>query len=302
MKQSNLLRVDFSNFPEGENFARIPDKMFLADNLDENFSELWQKEHSVSKTVQLNMGFFFICLVGEMKFEVDHKFVTAVPGQVVLVLPGSFFRYISQSANTKAVFMAVAPRFVDYSKDVRLGIEFGEMVRGQCVFAVPPDDIEEFLLLYKMLKCKLSDDSYAFKEDVARNVLSIIECNVFNDFLRYKQTEHGQHLQTRKDELFKLYLEEVKKHFVEERSVAFYAQQLCVTPKYLSTVIREVTGRHAIDFITTFVINECKALLHTDNISVKEVCSRMNFSNQSFFAKYFKQHTGMTPKEYKRKI
>ena len=303
MNQSNVLRVDFSNFPADERFAQIPGKLFLADNFDEKDSEGFRRGRSVNKTVQVKMCVCFTCLAGELQVEVDHKLLTAIAGQTLMVLPGSFLRYVGQSSNAKVVFMAIAPEFVDYSKDVRLGIEFGEVVRNRGVFTVPPFEIEEFLSLYKMLKRKLYDPDFVFKEEVARSVLSILESNVFSEFLRYKQSdERKEHQLTRKDELFKLYVDEVKKHFVEQRTVAFYARQLCVTPKYLSTVIHEVTGRHAIDFITMFVINECKALLHIDGISIKEVCNRMNFPNQSFFAKYFKQHTGMTPKEYKRML
>lgn len=302
MNQSNILRVDFSNFPQDEHFAQIPGKLFLADNFDEADSEQFQRGRAISKTVQVKMGIFFTCLAGELWADVDHKPVTVTAGQILMVLPGSFFRYIGQSANAKIVFMALAPDFVDYSKNVRLGIEFGELIKNQIVFTVPPLEVEEFLSLYKILKRKLYDSDYAFKEEVARNILSIFECNVLSEFLRYKQTVHSTHLLTRKDEIFKLFMDEVKQHFIEERSVGFYARQLCVTPKYLSTVIHEVTGRYATDFITTFVINECKALLHTEGIPIKEVCIRMNFPNQSFFAKYFKQHTGMTPKEYKQKL
>ena len=141
-----------------------------------------------------------------------------------------------------------------------------------------------------------------FKEDVARSLLSVVECNMFNAFLHYKNTERKSRSVTRKSQLFDQFIDEVKQHFRQERSVGFYADKLCVTPKYLSTIIREVSGRYATDFITAFVINECKALLHSRQTSVKEICNVMNFPNQSFFAKYFKQHTGMTPSEYKQTL
>ena len=167
---------------------------------------------------------------------------------------------------------------------------------------VPPFEIEEFLAMYKIMKRKLYDPDYLFKEDVARAFLTTLECNIFNKFLHYKQSKREQRSVSRKDEIFRNFVEEVKLHFKQERSVGYYADKLFVTPKYLSTVIHEVSGRYATEFITAFVINECKALLHSEHTSIKEVCNEMNFPNQSFFAKYFKQHTGMTPREYKRKL
>ena len=293
----------FSNFTNESHFAQIPDKLFLADNLDECYLDVWHQEMFIGQSVQVKMGMFFLCLEGSLRFEINHRYVEAVSGQCVLILTDSFFQYLGRTAGTKFVFIAIAPHFVDSSKDVQLGLEFREIVQERCVMNLPPMSMEEFLSLYKVLKRKLLDSSYVFKEEVARSILSVFEFNTFSNFIRYRQNAvYEQPQQTRRNEMFRRYIDAVKEHFMEERSVSFYARQLGVTPKHLSTVIKEVSGRHASDFINIFVINECKALLHEENISVKEVCSRMNFSNNSFFAKYFKQHTGMTPIEYKQKI
>ena len=86
---------------------------------------------------------------------------------------------------------------------------------------------------------------------------------------------------------------------MRERNVKYYADILCISPKYLSTVIHRVSGKYATEWIDNYVILESKALLRGCGMSVKEVCHKLNFPNQSFFAKYFKHHTGLTPREYK---
>ena len=103
----------------------------------------------------------------------------------------------------------------------------------------------------------------------------------------------------RKEEIFKQFIAAVQDNYTKERNVIFYADKLCVSPKYLSAVVHEVSGKHATNWINEYVILECKAMLKVEGDSVKNVCNRLNFPNQSFFAKYFKQHTGMTPREYK---
>ena len=295
-----MQRVDLSSFPEDKNYAQIPGKVFLADNFDESSSDSFKRGKNVNKTVQISMAVFFLCFAGELNLEVNHQKITAIAGQAVIALPGSFFRYVNQSPNARLIFIALAPDFFDYVKDVKLGIEIGKEISQNPCMTVPPFEIEEFLVMYKIMKRKLFDSAFMFKEEVARNMFNIMRCNMFNNFLSAKNTPRENHYQSRRDEIFKRFIEAVKLHFLTERSVSFYAQELCVTPKYLSSVIHEVSGRYATDFINSFVINECKAMLHTEGISVKEVCVRMNFPNQSFFAKYFKKHTGMTPKEYKQ--
>ena len=87
----------------------------------------------------------------------------------------------------------------------------------------------------------------------------------------------------------------------QERNVSFYAKQLNITPKYLSSVVKEVSGKTAARWIDESVILEAKTLLKYSGMSIQEIAYHLNFSTQSFFGKYFKQHTGTSPSRYKRK-
>ncbi len=81
--------------------------------------------------------------------------------------------------------------------------------------------------------------------------------------------------------------------------VGFYADKLCLTPKYLSKLIRNATGRSAPEWIDAYVILEAKNMLKYSNATIKEIVFRLNFPNQSVFYKFFKARTGMTPTEYR---
>lgn len=83
--------------------------------------------------------------------------------------------------------------------------------------------------------------------------------------------------------------------------MTFYANKLCLTPKYLSKLVKQASGRSAPDWIDEFVILEAKNMLKYSNMPIKEIVFRLNFPNQSFFYRFFKTHTGMTPSEYRNK-
>ena len=100
--------------------------------------------------------------------------------------------------------------------------------------------------------------------------------------------------------LFDRFIALVSEHCTAERNVGFYAEKLCLTPKYLSKLIRQASGRSAPDWIDSFVILEAKNLLKYSNISIKEIVFRLHFPNQSVFYKFFKTHAGMTPSEYRK--
>ncbi len=81
--------------------------------------------------------------------------------------------------------------------------------------------------------------------------------------------------------------------------MGFYARELCITPKYLTTLIRRVSGKSVSEWIDIYVVLEAKALLRFSNRSVQEVAYALNFPNQSFFGSYFKRITGMSPSEFR---
>jgi AraC family transcriptional regulator, transcriptional activator of pobA len=107
------------------------------------------------------------------------------------------------------------------------------------------------------------------------------------------------HHVTRKENLVKNFTQLVQKQFRVQRNVTVYAGQLNITPKYLTETVKEITGKTAGEVIDDFVLLEAKLLLDNPASSIAEIADELHFSDQSFFGKYFKRHTGLSPKEYR---
>lgn len=86
-------------------------------------------------------------------------------------------------------------------------------------------------------------------------------------------------------------------NYKKSRSVKFYAERLNLTPKYLSTAIKRVTGRPILDWIHDAVLIDAKMLLRTTDMTVQEISEQLNFSSPSAFVQFFKKHTGKTPRK-----
>lgn len=99
--------------------------------------------------------------------------------------------------------------------------------------------------------------------------------------------------------LFKQFMELLSNHFMQKRKVEFYASELCVTSKYLSAVVKQASGKTPAAWITEKVINEIKYRLLYSQATIKEIAFELNFCNISFFGKYFKSQTGMSPLHYR---
>ena len=109
----------------------------------------------------------------------------------------------------------------------------------------------------------------------------------------------GAAVNTRVKLIFEHFMALVTEHHASERNMAFYASHLGLTPKYLSKLIKQVSGRSAPDWIDSFVILEAKNMLKYTDDSIKEIVFKLHFPNPSVFYKFFKAHTGMTPSEYR---
>lgn len=91
----------------------------------------------------------------------------------------------------------------------------------------------------------------------------------------------------------------VQQNFKKERFLDFYAEKLEVSTKHLSRTVKEATGFSAVDWIDRLVILEAKVLLKSTNLSIQQISDELNFTSQSFFGRYFKKHTGRSPKDFR---
>jgi AraC-like DNA-binding protein len=106
--------------------------------------------------------------------------------------------------------------------------------------------------------------------------------------------------QTRAEIIFTKFIKLLEGNFKQERRVGWYAEQLNITPKYLSETIKNVSRRTPNEWIDNYVTIEMRIQLRNSTKSIKEIAEEMNFANQSFLGKYFKEHVGISPSEYRK--
>ncbi len=151
---------------------------------------------------------------------------------------------------------------------------------------------------YDRICRRLADQTHLFRHEVLTHCVSLFFFDLCNQ-VRASVGENDIAGLSRGYVLFGRFLELVQQNYKSERNVAWYSNQLCVTPKYLSEAIKQVSGRTARQWIKMFVLVEIKTLLRNTNYSIKEITCELNFPNQSFLGKYFKSATGLSPSEYR---
>ena len=174
-------------------------------------------------------------------------------------------------------------------------LRFLHLIRENPCQPVLASKKQEFEVLLKCLKQTMTDTGNIFRQQIIQYYLYILACNIFNLLL----TNYAPAVLSRSESIFQEFIKNVEKYFRKERSVGFYADKLNLTPKYLSTVIQQQTGKHATDWIDKYTILEAKTLLKSSTLSIQQIAYDLNFSTQSHFGRYFRNHTGMSPKLYR---
>lgn len=157
------------------------------------------------------------------------------------------------------------------------------------------EDIQE---LMRLIQKKLKAGRSPLKRTKISNIIQALLCEIIEKHYVSKDGVVKTH--TRKEEIVSKFILEVLMNFRSERSVSFYADRLCVTPKHLSAVTKEITSHTAGELIDHYVIMEAKIMLSETSLTIQEISNKLNFANQSFFGKYFKHLTGYSPSEFKK--
>lgn len=297
---TELQKIDFNEFPKDDYSVQIEGKLFISDNLSPDDMRKPRVDR-MDSPIQLSMNAIILCLQGEMDIKINLQDYTLSANNGVTILVESFFQITRITKDFKGCIIAISKGFINFSEDVRLGISVQQHTMHHPAFQLSEDTMEETMKIYYLLKAKLSDPTFNYKEQIAKAYLDIFKYNGLHAYhLQNSGTEEIKKKSiTRREQIFSQFIQAVQENYKQQRQVIFYANLLCITPKYLSSVIHEVSGKYATDWIDQYVILEAKALLRNRHSTIKEICAYLNFANQSLFSKYFKQHTGITPKKYR---
>ena len=202
----------------------------------------------------------------------------------------------------KADVIAISPDFmrrinIDIKNMMPLFLKFVE----NPTLALTPEESRSMRGMIAQIERETRGPETHFSFDIVSGLIAATIYKV-GDIMYHYLAEHpeGQNnSHNRAEEYFKQFTHLLGEHFLEERSVGFYARQLCITPKYLTTLIKRISGQSVSEWIDNYVILEAKTLLKYSTMSIQEIAYYLNFPNQSFFGSYFKRNTGMSPSQYK---
>ena len=239
--------------------------------------------------VDLNLNTF------ELK---EHSVLMVVPGNIVKLSSPVDSRLV----DTELIFALVSREFMsgirfDFNKVFQEGLRMWD---NPCI-SLDGDDLklaEDYFNLARTIVVSHRNNKLEVMGSLLTSFLYVL-VDFWMARLSVVQKQESRS-SARMNQVFERFIALVTEYHTTERGMAFYADKLCLTPKYLSKLVKQATGRSAPDWIDSFVILEAKNLLKYSDKTIKEIVFALHFPNQSVFYKFFKAHTGMTPSEYRK--
>lgn len=248
---------------------------------------------------RLDRMLLVVCKSGEIEADVDLVTRRLASCSVTVLRPGHLISSCKVSGDFDGFFITVAQEKLHLIlPTLHYAIPYTLKYAADPVIGITQDELESLSLIYDMLSRKLNE-----KGPFAPMVLSSILETLFYEALGiYSSRSQQSPRKSRREELLTEFIELLERNFKTCRVVSFYADKLFVTPKHLSAVLKEVSGKTAGEWIDNRVVLEAKLLLRTTGMNVQEISSALNFSNQSFFGKYFKHLTGRSPRDFRANL
>lgn len=244
-----------------------------------------------------------VCHEGEISLNINSQEFTLSAGVAALILPNCIYSINSGSTYARGTIFAVSTSLmtemhIDIQHIVPIGMH---MFHNPC-FHLSKRNIELFnhyLDLIRLVSKKEDNHSVKVIQGLIGSILAFTY-EVMEQEVGNTQSTKSERINNRNMHLFEEFMNLLTENFRSEHQIGFYADKLCLTPKYLSLLIKQTSGRSVSDWIDYCIIMEAKSLLRHSDLSIQQIAYSLHFPTPSFFGTYFKRHVGMTPGDYRQ--
>jgi len=247
---------------------------------------------------RMNFILIGLCTKGEVMYQLDTQKQVIKPGDILIVSDRHVVDSYQRSPDMEGLCMMMSVHFfseiIQNVSDVSSLFLFS---RQHPVMSLEQREIDTFKEYFQVIKQKISDEGNHFRKDLVKTLLLAMFYDLSNIIYRVKQDDKPQ---TRAEVIFTKFIKLVEAHFRQERRVSWYAQQIGITPKYLSETVKNVSHHTPNEWIDNYITLELRVQLKNSTKTIKEITEELKFPNQSFLGKFFKEHVGMSPSQYRK--
>jgi len=249
----------------------------------------------------MDINAFMMILVqkGHAEISLDYKTHSIASNKLAVVVPNHVFQITKISNDFKAEILVLDKLFLEeISREKKGSYNYFSFKRNPVTKLESNEkkDLEEtFLLLHEKIKLR----THLFYRELVHNTVVGLLLELLN-ILGKKKSDLVYTTLSRKEDLVDKFLKLLAQYAKEEHLLSFYADKLFITPQYLSSILKEQTGKGGSKWINEALVLEAKKLIKSHQSTIQEVAYALNFSDQSTFGKFFKKSMGISPLGYRR--
>lgn len=259
--------------------------------------------HLVNKPGKLDAMAIIICSKGRIVVNCNFREFTVEDNMVFIAQPHSTLNIKVSDDCEGYVIATEAGSLTDYTIDPKYIPELLDKAYDSPLIPLENMECTKICKAIDMLCEYITNRSESpFKSAIIQagmNTFAYIFAEVL--YMHMPQIEYELRSMNREKEHFNRFIKILSENYTKEREVAYYADRMNLTPRYLTTTIRKVSGHTVSDWISRFIMKDAKYLLKHSDMTVQQIAYELNFPNQSFFGKYFKKHTGMSPGTFRQR-
>lgn len=290
---------DIFKFNDFTSYQNLDDEIMLIDNLENDESS--DDSYFRNYPIKLTFNAAIMCIEGNISFKLNLNDLTIEANDMLILQTGDLGEFISISEDCRLIIIAFKNDYFQTTQYPGLSISLHRMFNcsPKCHLEMPM--VTESVEIYKMMKSKIAQTDNKYRTGALMGYIQVLLNNAYFYFEKYtKQSIDVEVKSNRKEEIFNRFLAAVQRDYRCHRSITHYAEILCLTPKHLSQVVQQVSGKLASEWIKDYVMLEAKAILKSKKYTIQQVSDMLNFPNQSFFGRYFKKHAGCAPSAYQK--
>lgn len=270
----------------------------VVDSIDNDFILLRDPiiTSAFSYPFKVDVTVAIICIRGMMKGYVNLKAYCTEAPCLFIILPDQILQYESLSDDFSGLFIVMSKRFVtNLFLNIQERFPLLISVHNNPWIPLNKEELKSMVDYYLMLQKTVRMKDNPHRTEIVKH---LIQAFFYGSSYQYHKIPDNKK-RTKQETIVENFLNHVQANYKEFRGLEFYADKLCLTPKYLSKVVKENSGNSANEWINNYVVLEAKALLKSTNMTIQQISDELNFSSQSFFGKYFKRHVGVSPQKYR---
>lgn len=245
---------------------------------------------------RMDVTFSVICTQGNLKGAVNLKEFEEKAPCILTVRSGKILQFETISDDFKGMALVMSNHFFDgFNMDTEHSFYMSMFIQDNPCTAFTVPEMELMLSHFKIIRETMQMTDNPFRLKIVKHLTLAFFYRT--GYLMYKIPSRTK--SSKKEVLADKFLTMVEKNYKKERSVEYYSGKLSLTPKYLSKLIKKISGNSASEWIHKYVILEAQSLLRSTDMTIQQISDELNFTSQSFFGKYFKQHVGISPRDYR---